>query len=459
LALEEESAEPAPTAAPLPTATVIAAGSVLAPTSTHQPFALALADAPAASVESADSAPATVSSDGGSGGLLWGAAALAAVASATAYALNRRKAREAEIEKMRREAAESASPEAFARRLGSLRARAEAAIEPLRRQILAARATAAAAAASVVAAAAATQAALELARRRAAEARQLRAEELRLGREERWEQAERRATLEASAPDRTVAPASSVDAWQQIELQRAREYAGYTAPTRPSLLRDPLGWVQSNVINLGRSNETARGFLTSAAMAWDQLAAPIVQGAGEFAVGLSYQTLKNNVEPAGWVSMLIAPRLFGDLPERVADFEAGFPDTPAFHAGRLFGGLVGLAETVALWGKGVADVGGGLVICGTGVLCGAGAPAIGLGSLEIAAGLAVAVASLHGITETFTISRTGVSKNSADGQSLTRLSTIRKPWGALWSQIIGPLRMMQTAIKVLAMFHRQRSVE
>lgn len=217
---------PAPTEAPEPTATPIASGLGVEPTSTSEPLG-ALVGEPATSIGSAEPATTTTSAEGGSGTLLWGAAALGAAASAMAYALNRRRAREAEVEKMRREAGKSASPGAFAQRLSSLRARAEAVVAPIRN--------------SMIIAAAATQAALELARQRAEEARHQRAEQLRAEREERAEQAERRATLE---PPRTAAEGTpEVDAWQRIELQRAQQYAGYSSPPRPNLLQDPMGFI------------------------------------------------------------------------------------------------------------------------------------------------------------------------------------------------------------------------
>jgi len=100
------------------------------------------------------SAPsATVS--GGSSGVLWGAAALAAAASATAYGLSRRRAREEQIREMRQRAAEMSSPEARRARLTSLWNAAQARVAPIR-----------AAMASAAAAAAAAKAAQEIQERR-----------------------------------------------------------------------------------------------------------------------------------------------------------------------------------------------------------------------------------------------------------------------------------------------------
>ncbi len=392
--VSEPVSEPGSTDAPEPTAPPIPSGLVIEPTATNEPLVAASVDEAAASFGPAEPSTTTTSTEGGSGTLLWGAAALAAAASATAYALSRRQARAVEIEKMRKEAAESASPSAFARRLSTLWARAQAIAAPIRH--------------SMIVAAAAAQAAVELARQRAEQARRQRAEQLRAEREERAEQAERRAALEVTSTpaledsNTSAVQASEGDAWQRIELQRAQEYAGYSSPPRPSLLRDPLGWVQTNLINAGRSNDTVRGLLTSAAVAWDQIGAPLVQTAGEFSAGVGYQAIKNNLEPIGWISIAIVAPVREDFRTRVAEFEAGFPDSSAFYAGRLVGGLLGLAESVAIWGHGGSMVGGGVVTCGTGVLCGAGAPAIALGSLEIAAGFAVAGASLHGLSDTFT---------------------------------------------------------
>ena len=140
--------EPPPTEAPEPTSAPSASGLSVEPSPTSEPLA-ALVGRPAASIGSAEPATTTTSTEGGSGALLWGAAALAAAASATAYALNRRKAREAEIEKMRKEAAKAASQEAFTQRLRSLRERAEAVVAPIRNAIIASAAAVVAAAAAV----------------------------------------------------------------------------------------------------------------------------------------------------------------------------------------------------------------------------------------------------------------------------------------------------------------------
>lgn len=97
------------------------------------------------SASSVSEQPQTVvapSSEGGSSGVLWGAAALAAIAGATAYGLNRKKQREAEIEAKRKEIAERRSERSFADHLASLRQAAEARIAPIRNAVLAAAAAA-----------------------------------------------------------------------------------------------------------------------------------------------------------------------------------------------------------------------------------------------------------------------------------------------------------------------------
>ncbi|MGH2621828.1 MAG: hypothetical protein ACRDHG_14840 [Anaerolineales bacterium] len=386
--VSEPVSEPAPTEAPEDSATPIGSGLSLGATATNEPVVAALVDESAASIGPAAPATTTTSTEGGSGTLLWGAAALAAAASATAYALNRRKAREEQIERMRKEAADAASASAFAQRLSSLRAKAEAIAAPIRH--------------SMIVAAAATQAAIELARQRAEEARRQRAEQLRAEREERAEQAERRASMsQLSKPSLetpvTYGPPQVRDRWWELPPVGAQ-----LEPAKvPSPLRNPLGWVEGTLINAGRESDLVRRLLTTAGAAWELVGAPLVQTAGEFVVGVSYQAIKNNLEPIGWISMAVSPQLRDGLPDQVREFESGFPASTAFHAGRLFGGLVGLAESVAIWGHGGTMVGGGLVTCGTGVLCGAGAPAIAVGSLEIAAGFAVAGASLHGMAEAF----------------------------------------------------------
>jgi len=70
--------------------------------------------------------PSTVSPTGTSSGVLWGAAALAAAGAATAYSLARRRAREAQVAAMRREATAAASSKVLQLRPRSLLIRAQA---------------------------------------------------------------------------------------------------------------------------------------------------------------------------------------------------------------------------------------------------------------------------------------------------------------------------------------------
>jgi len=137
--------EPAPAEAPEPTSAPIASALSVQPASTGEPLA-ALVEEPVASIESAESATTITSAEGGSGTLLWGAAALAAAASATAYALSRRQDRLAEVAAKRKEAAKAASAEGFNARLGRLRSTALTRVAPIRAGILAAAAAAAKAA-------------------------------------------------------------------------------------------------------------------------------------------------------------------------------------------------------------------------------------------------------------------------------------------------------------------------
>jgi len=134
--------EPAPAEAPEPTSAPIASALSVQPASTGEPLA-ALVEEPVASIESAESATTITSAEGGSGTLLWGAAALAAAASATAYALSRRQDRLAEVAAKRKEAAKAASAEGFNARLGRLRSTALTRVAPIRAGILAAAAAAA----------------------------------------------------------------------------------------------------------------------------------------------------------------------------------------------------------------------------------------------------------------------------------------------------------------------------
>ena len=92
--------------------------------------------------------PSGATTEGGGTGLLWGAAALAAVASATAYGLSRRRAREEYIREMRERAAEMSSPEARQARLTSLWNAAQARVAPIRAAVVSAAGAAAALAAA-----------------------------------------------------------------------------------------------------------------------------------------------------------------------------------------------------------------------------------------------------------------------------------------------------------------------
>jgi hypothetical protein len=148
----------------------------------------------------------------GGSGLLWGAAALAAAASATAYGLSRRRARQQRIAEMRQRAAEMASPEARQARLTSLRNAALTRVAPIQRAIASARAaatsaaaeTATAAAAVVATAAAETQRRLAEYRRRIDEAMRQRQERFRADREARLEQAEQGRRSAAPSPGTTA---------------------------------------------------------------------------------------------------------------------------------------------------------------------------------------------------------------------------------------------------------------
>ena len=183
--------------------------------------------------------PSGVTTEGGGTGLLWGAAALTAAASATAYGLSRRKARLDYIREMRERAAEMSSPKARQARLTSLWNAAQARVAPIRAAMASAaassRATAASAVAATAAAAAsalaataagaasalaATAAAAAEARRRIDEAMRQRARQRRGEREQLLEQAEFRAAEEvrraATAPEprpqvSTIPPQSVVD--------------------------------------------------------------------------------------------------------------------------------------------------------------------------------------------------------------------------------------------------------
>ncbi|MEW6217262.1 MAG: hypothetical protein AB1543_06230, partial [Candidatus Bipolaricaulota bacterium] len=158
-------------------------------------------------------------------------------------------------------------------------------------------------------------------------------------------------------------------------------------------------WFQATLINAGRENSTAREVIIGAATFWEQVGRPVAQVGGEFFTGMVYQAVKSNLEPVGSLSMGLNPQVRQELPDRVREFESGFPETTAFRLGRILGGMIGLAESVAVAEHGGTLITGGIVACGTGVLCEAGAPAMALGVVEFAAAAAMATASLRGTAE------------------------------------------------------------
>lgn len=169
-----------------------------------------------ASVQDAEAAgqpKAGASTEGGGNGLLWGAAALAAAASATAYGLSRRKARERWITQMRRRAAEMNSPEARQARLTAIWNAAQARVAPIRVAMAAAAVTArenaAAAAAAAAIAVAEVKQRIEEAGQRASIAQRQRHEQLRAEREQRLEQAELRIWPSQPTGQTTTRPATS----------------------------------------------------------------------------------------------------------------------------------------------------------------------------------------------------------------------------------------------------------
>jgi len=120
--------EPPPPSTPTPTTESEAAGFIIISTATSEPASAGSSTGPAAAPMDEAAPPAsfsdpgaTLTSTGGSTGLLWGGAALTAAAAATAYALSRRRARELQIEKTRQEIAKQSSPAAFESRLQKLR--------------------------------------------------------------------------------------------------------------------------------------------------------------------------------------------------------------------------------------------------------------------------------------------------------------------------------------------------
>jgi len=232
---------------PLPSSGVAGAGDESGPAaavaeSAEQP-ASALSGSANASAQ-VGAVPSGATTEGGGTGLLWGAAALAAAASATAYGLSRRKARLDYIREMRERAAEMSSPEARQARLTSIWNAAQARVAPIRAAMASVAASSRAAAASAVAA---TAAAAAEARRRIDEALRQRAKQRRGEREQRLKQAEQS----------TPTPAFDMAKWKQqdyaqseawardqgYQAYREQEHSSGPAPSRPGLLPGPLQFI------------------------------------------------------------------------------------------------------------------------------------------------------------------------------------------------------------------------
>ena len=135
---------PVATELPVPTTTTGPRGLIIVATPTEA-VATALLTEPLSPISLSES-QTTSTSEGGSGSLLWGAAALAAAGLGTAYALSRRRAQQAQVEERRREIAPATSPEGFRSRLSRLWNQAQTRVAPLRAAALAAAAAAAKAA-------------------------------------------------------------------------------------------------------------------------------------------------------------------------------------------------------------------------------------------------------------------------------------------------------------------------
>ncbi len=95
----------------------------------------------------------------------------------------------------------------------------------------------------------------------------------------------------------------------------------------------------------------------------------------------------------GKISEIINPdrRMHESFEQSLRHFERKAPDSTSFMIGRIVGGVLTVPQAIVEGFSGAGITGGGIATCGTGILCFEGAPAIGLGLVIIAHGIAVAV--------------------------------------------------------------------
>jgi hypothetical protein len=333
--------------------------------------------------------------EGDSSNVLWGAGAAALIAAATAVALEATR---------RRKEAEALEREEMARRNAQAEAREEA-----ERQRLAALA------------AARQEAELrmeELADRQDAE--QIRQEAM-AARHEAWQQhhadvleaarleAERQrqaalaAAAAAAAASRMVAnreKESRAERLRRTVERREDTDRGSAEPVLmpvPSFWSSPLDWVQASLINAGRKNKTVSDALVTSAEAWDRYVKPAVDSSANFLAGIGYQWLKSNVDILGKISEIINPdrRMHESFEQALRHFERKAPDSTSFRIGRIVGGVLTIPQAIVEGISGAGISGVGVAACGTGILCFEGAPALGVGLVIIAHGVAVAVNGVY----------------------------------------------------------------
>jgi hypothetical protein len=143
---------------------------------------------------------------------------------------------------------------------------------------------------------------------------------------------------------------------------------------------------------------------------------PAVDSSTNFLAGIGYQLLKSNVDILGKISEFINPdrRMHESFEQALRHFERKAPDSTSFRIGRIVGGIVTIPQAIVEGFSGTGITGGGVAACDTGILCFEGAPAIGVGLVIIAHGIAVAV---NGVYEAGEQGITLVSNSSSIGSN------------------------------------------
>ncbi|RME60493.1 hypothetical protein D6779_02085 [Candidatus Parcubacteria bacterium] len=166
-------------------------------------------------------------------------------------------------------------------------------------------------------------------------------------------------------------------AWQAEQRASRARGGGYVAPD--------MSWKKGDYKQLERAEEIAH-YATAAPESkpwWRRYGLPTLNAAADFAAGVTLQIVQNNLDAL----TMVAP-----MPLQVRqNYHSSWDNIHSgrsvwYQAGRLVGGLVGIAQGIWEMLSGAATATGGTVVsCGTVVLCFAG------GGAAVAVGSAIAV--------------------------------------------------------------------